>query len=329
VNKPVFSFLHTLRRAPYGGGNQFLLALKGALTEMGQFSDVPDEADVILFNGHHDLEWVSKVRAELADKPFLHRVDGPMCLYNDPSDKRDSRVIVANRLFADGTVFQSNWSLNENERLGWPRSPNQVVISNAPDPAIFYSDPTRCPLSGGRVRLIATSWSSNLNKGFDVYDTLDATLDFDRYDMTFIGNASRSFKNIVHRPPMDSAELAGALRESDIFITASRNDPCSNSLIEALNCGLPAIAANDGGHPEILRSGGELFDSPEEIPELIERICESYQGYLEKLGTPTIRDIAEEYTAFAARLLDEQAAGRLKPKSIGVFQKMIFKFLNR
>ncbi len=329
MKKPVFSFLYTLRRAPYGGGNQFLRALKAVLTEMGQYSDMPGEADVILFNGHHDLEWVSNVRAELTDKPFLHRVDGPMRLYNDPSDKRDSRVIAANRLFADGTVFQSNWSLKENERLGWPMPLYQAVISNAPDPTIFYPAPTRRPLSGRRIRLIATSWSSNPKTGFDVYEALDRRLDFDQHEMVFIGNVPGAFKNIKHLPAMDSTELAGALRKSDLFITASRNDPCSNSLIEALNCGLPAIAANDGGHPEILRSGGELFDNPKEIPGLIDRIREGYPGYLEKLGTSTIKDIAEEYTAFAARLLEEQAAGRLKPKSIGIFRKMIFKFLKR
>ena len=51
---------------------------------------------------------------------------------------------------------------------------------------------------------------------------------------------------------MEHHELSNELRENDIFIFASKKEACSNAFIEAANCGLPAVALNDGGNPEIL-----------------------------------------------------------------------------
>ena len=50
----------------------------------------------------------------------------------------------------------------------------------------------------------------------------------------------------------------------------SQDDPCSNSLIEALHCGLPAIVLNSGGHPEIIGNAGVKFKNRKEIIEAIE-----------------------------------------------------------
>ena len=60
------------------------------------------------------------------------------------------------------------------------------------------------------------------------------------YDYTFVGNVSERFERINHVPPVASEELADMLRDHDIYITGSKNDPCSNALIEALSCRLPA-----------------------------------------------------------------------------------------
>ena len=40
---------------PYGGGNQFLKALRDYFNEIGIYSEKPEEADIILFNSHHCL----------------------------------------------------------------------------------------------------------------------------------------------------------------------------------------------------------------------------------------------------------------------------------
>jgi glycosyltransferase involved in cell wall biosynthesis len=113
--------------------------------------------------------------------------------------------------------------------------------------------------------------------------------------MTFVGNSPIEFKNIRHIQPLQSADLSKVLRNSDIFITASQNDPCSNSLIEALHCGLPALVLNSGGHPEIVQQGGEVFDTKEQMPLLIEKIVNNYELYQNRIAVPTIEQIGKEY----------------------------------
>src|SRR3546814_14910554 len=113
--------------------------------------------------------------------------------------------------------------------------------------------------------------------------------------MRFIGQSPIAFLNISHIPPLTTAELTAQYRESDIFITASRNDPCSNALIEALHCGLPAIAKRDGGHPEIIGKGGALIDDVRQVPTLLEELSARYAIYRKAIRAPSLSDDGNAY----------------------------------
>src|SRR3546814_5374323 len=113
--------------------------------------------------------------------------------------------------------------------------------------------------------------------------------------MRFIGQSPIAFRNISHIPPLTTAELTAQYREYDIFITASRNDPCSNALIEALHFGLPAIAKRDGGHPEIIGKAGALFDDVRQVPTLIEDISVRNAIYREAIWTPSLFVVGYAY----------------------------------
>jgi len=89
--------------------------------------------------------------------------------------------------------------------------------------------------------------------------------------------------------------LAQELKNSDIFVTASRSDPCSNSLIEALSCGLPALALANGGHPELVGKGGEIFNNNTDILEKLEKIVDNYNEYRKKVPIFDIEQTTEEY----------------------------------
>ena len=58
----------------------------------------------------------------------------------------------------------------------------------------------------------------------------------------------------------------------DIYIAPSRNDPCSNALLEALACGLPALYRQSGGHPELVGDAGLPFRADEELGEALDRL---------------------------------------------------------
>ena len=218
-----------------------------------------------------------------------------------------------------GTVFQSQWSKEKNLAQGMRLSDISQVILNAPNPEIFFSrEPDRHPV---RTRIIASSWSDGPSKGFDTYKWMDENLDWSRFEMTFVGNTRYRFKNIAHREPLDSPQLADVLRDHEIYITASRNDPCSNSLIEAVHCGLKPIALEDGGHPEIVRRvRGKTFRRVDEIPALLDELSrvavdQTPDATLPLL--PSMKEVADQYYRFVTETR-ETADSLPKPRDFGL-----------
>ena len=299
-----------------GGGNNFLATLRDYFINNGQYSNSIVDADVILFNSHHNIKSVLTSKKKYPNKLFVHRIDGPIRLYNDLSDRRDSIVNIVNKYIADGSIFQSNWSRESNLKMGILSNINEATIINSPNAKFFFKKNKVKLDSNKKVRLIATSWSSNTNKGFEIYSWLDRNLDFNKYEMIFVGNSPIKFNNICHKDPMGPLELSSELRENDIFITASKKDPCSNALIEALNCGLPAIALNDGGHPEILSQGGILFNDPSTLLNDIGNVSKNYSNYQNNISLNNIEDTACQYYQFMNSIHENKIKNKYLPKKI-------------
>ena len=196
----------------------------------------------------------------------MHRVDGPIGVYRGFDDGTDARIASMNAELAHATVCQSRFSLDAHRRLGIALA-DPVVITNAPDPAIFHPPSTREPLDGRPLRVVATSWSDNPRKGADVLRALGAAVDpaTVRADLRR-APAERARRLDAGRP----SRLAGSSQSSCEARTAtsraSIDDPCSNALLEALACGLPALFRRSGGHPELVGDGGVGFDGPEDAP---------------------------------------------------------------
>ncbi|MGB0670398.1 MAG: glycosyltransferase [Rhodospirillales bacterium] len=310
--------LFPFQDGPSGGGNRFLTALRQTLRAGGHYAEAPEDADIFLFNSHHDLHQVFHVKALFPDKPFLHRIDGPMSAYRGQNDRRDSLVALARNSVADGAVYQSHWSQEGNRAAGARPLAFEAVIGNAPDPALFHTSDTERPSAAdGRFRLTATSWSANVHKGFDIYASLDRNLDFSRFDMTFIGNSPIAFNNIRMVPPQAPHALAAAYRNCDAFITASENDPCSNALLEALHAGLPAAARRSGGHPEIVGNGGVLFDGTADVLDALERLQSDASAFRAAIRLPDLSEIASLYLHFAREVLEAVRQQRIRPKRLG------------
>ena len=304
--------IYQTKDVPSGGGNQFLKALSLAFSRMGVWALEPDEADAFLFNSHHCIDDVLQLKLKYPSKPFFHRIDGPMKLYNTRDDRRDDQTYWINEKIADGTIFQSEWSNLKNLEEGITLNGPSTVIFNAPNKDIFNPASRRKITIEGLPNLVATSWSDNIKKGFETYRFLDGKYVGKLFNMTFIGRSPFEFKNIVQKPPMDSRRLAQELKRCDIYITASQADPCSNSLIEALTCGLPAIVLNDGGHPEIVGRGGCVFDKVEEIPGHVKRIMASYSSFQQGISLPDIDAVANQYLDFMVLVSSSLEIGRIR-----------------
>ena len=289
-----------IKDTPHGGANQFLKALRDKFAERGMYSENPAHCDVVLFNSHHYGNELAQLKNRFNNKVFAHRVDGPMRLYNDMSDQRDFIVHQLNGM-ANATIFQSQWSQAKSVELGFQCKNPTTVICNAPDPNIFNSEYQK--KTNDKITLIATSWSDNMRKGFRYYKFLDNNLDFSKYEFLFAGRSPVEFENIKMLGALSSKELAKHIKSSDVFITASENDPCSNSLIEALSCGVPAIALDSGGHPEIIKDGGCLFQNYEDLMKIMEEIPYNISSYKKNIEVDHIDDVVEKYTNFFKQLL--------------------------
>jgi glycosyltransferase involved in cell wall biosynthesis len=143
--------------------------------------------------------------------------------------------------------------------------------------------------------------------------------------MTLVGNSPGEFSNITYKKPMNSEELADELKRNDIFLTASQKDPCSNSLIEALHCGLPAIALHDGGHTEIVSKGGEVFNTKEDLPILLDKIINNYHDYQKCILLPCIDEVGKQYYEFLSGIYKEQKNDNYISKRFNFFNKISLK----
>jgi glycosyltransferase involved in cell wall biosynthesis len=314
---------------PWGGANQFLKAIKNYLIGIDKYTEDETKADVILFNSSPSalllllLSRVYKLKKLNPNLIIINRIDGPIYFIRDKDLEMDKAFQILNESICDGTIYQSTWSKEKNYFLGMKKNIFEITILNAPDSNIFNK---KIKINENKkIKIISTSWSANIKKGFEIYKWLDENLNHTKYEFTFIGNSPIKFKNIIHKEPMNSERLAEELKKNDIFITASQKDPCSNSLIEALHCGLPAIGLNDGGHREIIANAGEVFDDKEEILILLDMIMDDYEKYQLNINLPIINEVGKQYYDFLEIVYNEQRNGKYNSKNFILFDYISLK----
>jgi len=286
---------HEFHVPPYGGGNQFLLALRREFARRGlavEVNRLSGGTPACLYNSFN-FDFARLRRFARDGARMVHRVDGPIGVYRGFDDGTDRRIAEINAL-ADATILQSRYSLEKHRELGIELR-NPVVIHNSVDPTIFYPPRERTPLAGRRLRVATTSWSDNPRKGSDVLAWLDENLDFDACELTFAGRTQQTFRRIRVVPPLASQPLAELLRGQDVFLAASHDDPCSNALLEGLACGLPAVFRRSGGHPELVRDAGIGFADPADVPQALERLRDELDERRAAIRVPSLADIADRY----------------------------------
>jgi glycosyltransferase involved in cell wall biosynthesis len=189
---------------------------------------------------------------------------------------------------------QSRYSLEKHRELGLElRHP--VVIHNTVDPSVFHPPVEREPLDDRPLRVIATSWSDNPRKGTDVLAWLDQHLDFDVFEVTYAGNTRQAFKRVRTVAALPSRQVAELLRAHDVYLAPSRDDPCSNALLEGLACGLPAAFRRSGGHPELVGEAGIGFDDVEEVPNVLARLRSELDARRAAIRVRSLAEIADRY----------------------------------
>lgn len=290
------ALFHDYVPPPSGGGNQFLKALTGELERRGllvESNRISGRTRTCLLNSFNfDIARLRRFARD--DVRMVHRVDGPIGVYRGFDDGTDGRIRALNDEVADATVLQSRYSLEKHRELGIDLAA-PVVIPNAVDPAIFFPPQGREPLDGRPARLIASSWSDNPRKGSNTIAWLDRNLDPMRFEMTFVGRTQVRLERIRAVGPVGSEDVADLLRRHDVYIAASYDDPCSNALLEALACGLPAVFRASGGHPELVGEAGLPFTKDDELPDVLERLVADIDARSAAIAIPSLAEVADRY----------------------------------
>ena len=285
---------HELVPPPTGGGSQFLRALVGEVERRGvrvARNRLPRATRACLFNSFNfDFERLR--RAARPGVRMVHRVDGPVQSVRGFDDGTDERIRRINDELAERTILQSRYSLERHRALGLElRSP--TVIRNTVDPAIFHAR-GRVGLSRP-VRVVMSSWSDNPRKGSGIFRALEDLLDPAAYELTFVGRTQEQFARARVVPPLASHELAELLRTQHVFVAPFRDDPCSNALLEALACGLPALYLDSGGNPEIVGDAGFAFSAAEELPALLGRLVDEWADRRTRIAIASLEQVTQWY----------------------------------
>lgn len=287
------SIPYKFTKGPWGGGNQFLKALTNRMKRKCRvILKVRAGADVALVNSftysQEDIDLLIKSRT-----PIVHRIDGPTFLIRGTDKHVDDKMFEFNNNYASISIFQTFWSLLKNIEQGY-KPVNPIIINNASDTSVFT---LKAPFQEDqkKVKLISTSWSSNKRKGYDDYRILGENLDTSKYSYEFVGRLPSEIKNVELVEPVESSVLNKYLNNSDIYITASINDPCSNSLVEAITTKLPSLYKNSGGHPELVGYGGIGYDNNDEMTAKLSRISENLNLYQNLIVIPDIDDVTSKY----------------------------------
>jgi glycosyltransferase involved in cell wall biosynthesis len=296
VERPDVAIAHAFRKPPYGGSNQFLIALRGELERRGLrvgTNLVARRTRACVINSYVFDERALRRMLHPGCR-VVHRLDGPLSVYRGFDNGTDRYLSRVNLDLADVTVFQSRYSLDACRALGLEfREP--VVIPNAVDPALFHPPPARPALDGRPVRLITTSWSDNPNKGAATLARLEELLDPARFELTFVGRSQVSFRRIRVVPPVGSERVADLLREHDAFVMPSRHESCSNALLEALACGLPAAYVASGGNAELVGEAGIPFADDEDAAPAVERLAAELEDRRARIATPSLAEVTDRY----------------------------------
>lgn len=199
---------------------------------------------------------------------IIHRLDEHF--QNNESDarrKKHNRIIKINKL-VDYTVYQSEFVRgNVQPHLNVK---NYTVIINGADHKLFYDQGAERKYIGHVTNSVGDK------KRLDLLEK--AIINYPDEEFLLVGNHKfasidfNRFRNVTLIAPQPREDLVNYYQQMKCLYFPSENDPCPNTVVEAVLSGVPVCYNFLGGTVEIVRDCGfplEEFDSLlKKIPEL-------------------------------------------------------------
>lgn len=265
------SFGTDIVEGPWGGGNLFLINLKNYLENQGHevvFGLEDNDIDIVLFTDPRKGRGSTSLFGEKEIRKYKTNINKDLFVVqriNECDERKQTKKINKTYLnaskIADHVVFVSEWLRNIYINIGLEEEKSSVILSGS-DRSVFNSiGRTDKPLNT-KFSLVTHHWSSNWLKGFELYSFIDELIGENywrnKIEFTYIGNIEKKivFKNTKIIKPLSGLELSSELKQHDIYVTGSLNEPSGNHHIEAGLCGLPILYINSGGIPEYTKNFG-------------------------------------------------------------------------
>ena len=279
---------------PWGGGNQFVKSFSKYLIKhkikhvYNLFDKDIDSILIIDPRIKKNQNCISMIDALNYKKKINKNVKIYMRV-NDCDERKNTshvnKIFLDNSLYADKVIFVSDWLKDIYLSIGINKK-KSITIRSAANSSIFYPSAKRT--NKNKIKIVTHHWSANKNKGFDLYKKLDNYLSIDElkdnFEFLIIGNKPffYNFKNSIYFKPMTDHKIAKILRNCDVYLTGSRNEPAGMHFLEGLASGLPILYLESGGTTEYCKDYG-LAISENNLLEKIFEIKRTYSLHRNKL----------------------------------------------
>ncbi len=282
-------------KGPWGGGNLFTISLKKYLQEKHikvSHNLVENDIDIILLTEPRidsSTSTITLLEAKLY-KRFVNKNVKIVHRINECDERKGTKYVNKKMTdiskSSDYTVFVSYWLESLYKDFGLSNINSKVIMSGS-DLTIFNDLNKITWDKSSKLKITTHHWGNNWNKGFELYTLLDNLLGKkelkEKFSFTYIGNLPKdyNFKNSALKHPLSGSELAEELKNFDLYITGSLNEPSGNHQIEASLCGLPVLYLDSGGIPDY-QSGFGTEITYANLEEKLKEIYENYDHYFEK-----------------------------------------------
>ena len=277
---------------PCGGGAKFALKFSEYLISQGhavEYSfDENSPPDCMFFFDHKTyaddtiLKWIGleeakAIKSKLPNIPIITRVNDIGAPKSRPPDFVERFCELAN--LSNHVVYVSEW-LRSDYYFGKIKSPSSVIHNSADENIFEIKD-----YSFDKPRLFTHHWAPNRMKGWDIYERIDDWISEKDIEFTFAGNFpnNTSLKNSRALPPITGTKLADEIRKHNIYVTASKHEPCGNHYIEGIACGLPYLYSTEGGGARECGEFGLEFGDFENFKIKLEEIIRDHRLFYDKI----------------------------------------------
>ncbi len=240
-------------------------------------------------NGHKIVSSIDKAEraiivAHLGDEESIRKAKANGCYIvhrldehfeSDETGYRKEKHDLIRRLnkLADVTIYQSLFV--QNNVQPFLAAENFKVIYNGTDPKVFFPGKKIGQFVGH------VSWGIDQKKRLDLLHQF--ILKNPKLNFLLVGRHGESefdFKlpNVKMVGAIKNKKIADYYREMNFLFFPSENDPCPNTVIEAILCGVPVVYNPIGGTIELVQDCGVSLDQVDkflESPEIYRQKCQN------------------------------------------------------